>query len=144
MQILNKLNGWQRLWLLCVAIYAIPVVIFTYTAIPETPTSSEILHDPNYINADVATKAATFFKYIGNDPNYTSANEATKAAIRERFGIAGSQPITTEAGSIDIQGKSRLKIIALGFLAWALPSIAIFLFGIAIRWVYVGFTQNSG
>lgn len=141
MHILNKLNGWQRLWLLCAAIWVIPVVMFTYTAIPK-PTPSEILQDRSYINADAATKAATFLKYIGNDPNYTSANEATKAAIRERFGIVESQSRTTEAGAIDIQSKSRLKIIALGFLAWVLPSVVIYLFGIAIRWVYVGFSKK--
>jgi len=41
MTILNKLNGWQRLWLMCAVIWAIPVVTFTASAFP-TETVSEI------------------------------------------------------------------------------------------------------
>ena len=52
------------------------------------PSLLEILDDPNYVNANAATKAAIFDKWAPKDDNYTSANEATKAAIRERFGVA--------------------------------------------------------
>ena len=142
MRILDKLNGWQRLWLLSAAIWVVPVVIFTYTTAPETFTPSEMLKDQRYTNADSATRAATFLKYIVSDPNYASANEATKAAIRQRFGIAESQLITTEARAIDIQSKSPLKTIVFGVLAWVLPVVMIYFIGFAFRWVYVGFNRN--
>ena len=51
------------------------------------PTLLEILSDPNYVNANQATKEAIFNKYAGQDENYTGANEATQAAIRQKFGI---------------------------------------------------------
>lgn len=141
---LNKLNGWQRLWLMCAAIWLIPVIIYTVTLFPiKTPTASELLHDSSYINANAATKAATFVKYFGRDSNYTGANEATKIAIRQRFGIESSlSSSTTEAEAIDVQHKSLLKIIALGFLAWVLPLVAIYVLGITIRWIYVGFRSK--
>ena len=41
----------------------------------------KILNDPNYINANQATKQAIFNKWAPLDPNYTSANEVTKNAI---------------------------------------------------------------
>jgi len=47
----------------------------------------EILRDPNYINANEATKRAIFERYAPLDQNYTGANDATQAAIRQRFGI---------------------------------------------------------
>ncbi len=52
-----------------------------------------ILKDPNYINANDATKAAIFLKYAPQDPNYVNANEATKQAIHQKFGVQnlGSQ-----------------------------------------------------
>jgi len=46
-----------------------------------------ILDDPNYTNANDATKAAIFLKYAPEDPNYANANEATKQAIHEKFGV---------------------------------------------------------
>ncbi len=50
-----------------------------------------ILKDPNYINANAATKAAIFEKYSAVDTNYTGANAATQSAIRQKFGIEDVQ-----------------------------------------------------
>lgn len=46
-----------------------------------------ILNDPNYVNANTATKRAIFDKFSAQDANYAEANEATQAAIRKRFGL---------------------------------------------------------
>lgn len=54
------------------------------------PSLLEILKDPNYVNANSATKAAIFDKYSTQDSNYTDANDATKAAIRSKFGIGSA------------------------------------------------------
>lgn len=48
---------------------------------------NEILNDPDFINANPATKQAIFAHHVENHPDYTSANDATKAAIRARFGF---------------------------------------------------------
>lgn len=50
-------------------------------------TLTEVLKDPNYVNANAATKAAIFDKFSAKDPNYVNANDATKAAIRTKFGV---------------------------------------------------------
>jgi hypothetical protein len=52
----------------------------------------EILNDPNYQNANLATKQAIFDKYAVQDDNYTSANDATKNAIRQKFGLGRPVP----------------------------------------------------
>jgi len=59
---------------------------------------SEILNDPNYINANEETKAAIFTKYAPQDENYTQANAATQAAIRNRFGVEGQPGIGAQGG----------------------------------------------
>lgn len=46
-----------------------------------------ILTDPNYVNANAATKRAIFDKRIAADPAYAQANPATQAAIRKKFGV---------------------------------------------------------
>lgn len=48
---------------------------------------SSILNDPNYVNANEATKAAIFDKFSAQDKNFTGANLETQQAIRVKFGI---------------------------------------------------------
>lgn len=48
---------------------------------------SSILNDPNYVNANPATKAAIFDKFSALDKNFTGANPETQQAIRVKFGV---------------------------------------------------------
>lgn len=57
-------------------------------------TLADIIEDPNYVNANAATKKAIFDKYAPQDPNYNKANAATQEAIRIKFGVA--QPRAAE------------------------------------------------
>jgi hypothetical protein len=77
------------------------------------PTLLEILNDPNYQNANSATKQAIFDKYAPLDPNYESANGATKAAIRQKFGLGEPVPEPTkEAEQPKEEDQSFLRSIA--------------------------------
>jgi hypothetical protein len=64
---------------------------------------TEIIKDPNYVNANPETQRAIFEKYAPLDPNYSNANAATQQAIRSKFGIAQpsvakvEEPATPEA-----------------------------------------------
>lgn len=49
-----------------------------------------ILKDPNFVNANAATKQAIFDKWAPQDPNFSNANAATQDAIRQKFGIGGA------------------------------------------------------
>ena len=58
---------------------------------------ASILTDPNYVNANEATKRAIFDKFSAQDPNFTNANPATQEAIRLKFGVpALAQPAAPE------------------------------------------------
>jgi len=46
-----------------------------------------ILKDPNYVNANPATKQAIFDKFAPQDPNFANANPETQLAIRSKFGL---------------------------------------------------------
>lgn len=48
----------------------------------------QLLGNPDYEQANIATRNAIFEKFAKDDPNFTNANEATKEAIRDRFGIS--------------------------------------------------------
>jgi hypothetical protein len=54
----------------------------------------DILSDPNYVNANAATKAAIFDKFAPLDSNYVNANPETQGAIRSKFGL--SAPVLAE------------------------------------------------
>jgi len=57
----------------------------------------QILSDPNYVNANAATKAAIFDKFAPLDPNYANANAETQTAIRTKFGLGVAEtPIESE------------------------------------------------
>jgi len=58
---------------------------------------ASILTDPNYVNANEATKAAIFNKLAPQDPNFSNANPETQAAIRSKFGLPSFG--TTEGGA---------------------------------------------
>jgi hypothetical protein len=58
----------------------------------------DILSDPNYVNANAATKAAIFNKFAPLDTNYVNANPETQSAIRTKFGIGVAEtPVEPEA-----------------------------------------------
>jgi hypothetical protein len=63
------------------------------------PRSLEsILLDPNYINANDATKRAIFERWAPMDPSYATADEPTRLATRKRFGIEGNARDETSTG----------------------------------------------
>lgn len=74
------------------------------------PSPLEILNDPNYINANEATKHAIFEKRVATSPEYKTANAATQAEIRRRFGVA-------------MKEKPRQKGTGFGPLDFALDAI---------------------
>ena len=51
---------------------------------------NELIGNPNYENANIATKNAIFEQFAKDDPNFNNANKATQEAIRDRFGISQS------------------------------------------------------
>jgi hypothetical protein len=74
------------------------------------PTLLEILQDPNYINANPATKKAIFDKYAPQDSNYVDANDATKAAIRQRFGLSTAAPTVKKQYGVPLEASESESV----------------------------------
>ena len=71
-------------------------------------TLLEIRDDPDYINANAATKRAIFDKYSAGDKDYTSANGATRNAIQQRFGLSLAEaPTPTPTPETTLGGQVR-------------------------------------
>jgi hypothetical protein len=52
---------------------------------------AEVLADPNFANANPATKQAIFDKWAPQDPNFANANPATQQAIMQKFGLGAPE-----------------------------------------------------
>jgi hypothetical protein len=50
-----------------------------------------VLTDPNFVNANPATKQAIFDKWAPQDPNFANANPATQQAIKQKFGLGAPE-----------------------------------------------------
>lgn len=49
----------------------------------------DLLDNPDYVNANTATRKAIFEKYSKGNADYVKANDDTRRAIHERFGLGG-------------------------------------------------------
>ena len=70
---------------------------------------ASILTDPNYVNANEATKRAIFDKFSAQDPNFANANAATQEAIRVKFGVAAPASAASAAPPSGIPGPRQLR-----------------------------------
>ena len=71
---------------------------------------ASILTDPNYVNANEATKRAIFDKFSAQDTNFTNANPATQEAIRVKFGVAAAPALTQPAPAADAIPAARQEL----------------------------------
>jgi hypothetical protein len=65
------------------------------------PDTEALLNDPNYINANPATKRALFDQYVAPDPAYKSANPKTQEALRAHYGVNPDNSLNQWAGVIN-------------------------------------------
>jgi hypothetical protein len=91
---------------------------------------SSIQTDPNYVNANAATKQAIFDKFSATDTNFTSANLDTQNAIRERFGLVAPAapseipaPRAPGAGAAFGRGLASVADLAAGVVPGAISSL---------------------
>jgi hypothetical protein len=98
-------------------------------------TLADIIKDPNYINANPATKTAIFDKYSASDSNYTGANDATKAAIRTKFGVSAPTETTIKAPEVSVAAdaipqRSMAQKIGYPILETVLPTAGAIVGGV--------------
>lgn len=86
----------------------------------------KIVQDPNYVNANPATKRAIFDRYAPADPNYANASPATQKAIRQKFGVDIEEPAPAPAPAEPTFGQQVLRGAAstADIVAEAIPGTA--------------------
>ena len=152
----TTLNGWKRLWLLFATIWLIPVAVFTLTELPRENESD--------IKAHWATDIVNLRK------NYHGGGESLDAYRQRVYGNRSDEDIIhpphTEDGHFDLstavpaeeieqinkryeaalqerERTSPSKTLLIGFFAWAVPLLVLYVFGLGVHWVYLGFKNDS-
>lgn len=83
-----------------------------------------ILQDPNFVNANPATKQAIFDKWAPQDPNFTNANGATQDAIRQKFGLTLAPQVSNEEAIFGKSTSQAERKLGLGEQLISLPLTA--------------------
>ena len=161
--ILERLNGWQRLWVVVTAVYGLAVGVFTVSLLP---TDSEVTS--LWASAALGELAGDIGKSLNKDVSVWDLKESESFKNKTDKEIA--EKITENAKNInqddpdkknlasfrknilfierDYQErlenvlKEQLKVIGIALLAWLLPASGLYILGYAAAWVYRGFRQK--
>lgn len=156
---IQRLNGWQRLWVLISVLYGIVVIILTISYLPsETKIRSQWAGEILDIIADDANEefktnySNKFYGYSLRNEIYKDlsdddiisrttskpdlfTNESNKKkfdALRPKYGKALAEL------PLDI-----IKAIGVGLFWWIIPIGFLYVIGASIAWVIKGFTRRQ-
>lgn len=146
----NQLNGWQRLWIVLILLYLVIVILFTTDNFPRAIEyeTSRLYDSMEAVGHHLET----------NTPGYTF--EGAYTARQKYYGKLSDEDVITRLHTkfkdkvnftkIESEYKAKIsdltieqsKTIGVAFLIWLIPSIALYLLGLAVAWVIGGFRRE--
>lgn len=150
------LNGWQRLWVLIGVIYACAVAAFSFINFPNKLTISEYLGSSNVELGNFIPTEPVYYvlikeKWIKVDHTAKHKNKDQCIYLRDN---EWSEPISCEDFyRVDLPREfnesdrrtltlKRAKFIGGTVLFWAIPLVALYIFGAVVGWVIIGFRKK--
>ena len=148
---IRHLNGWQRLWVLSSAIWLVIVGIFASTMIPK---SSDYAKDRLYDTIDVVGKHLekenpdVYYKgaWTTRTEDYADLkdDEILDKLHSKYEDSVDFTPIEREyRHKINGLRTDQLKTVGISFLVWGIPSLLVYILGVAVGWVFKGFQQPA-
>lgn len=152
-QLLCRLNGWQRLWLVISAIALGASVLYIYTFIP---TEVELREEARLQIESLRTDRDLELRKISdhchsiakNDPhdlfNCLKANNQFQENLHNQFKEHRQQILDQSEKQIaEILPYNRAHFISITLGTWALLSSALYVTGILAAWIKLGFRKNN-
>jgi len=159
--IMARLSGWKRLWLVLAVFYFIPVAIFT---VSEMPKRSKIMYQWAFDTLAVESKyddssnidwyepweeekkGISFYQEIIerintkflNDNDNGDKGKWAKIADKIKLKEIGEK-YTKKLANIN---RDRARIVGIGFLFWIVPVVVVYILGLTVRWIYIGFKTD--
>lgn len=143
----KRLNGWQRLWVVLVSVYLVPVVGVMINVMP---------HRSNYELARTSDSIEIVGRYLeSNTPGYVF--EGVYSIRQKHYGALTDEKIIERLHEkykdkvdfsrveleyfrkLDMHLLEQAKVAGYGVLFWLVPSLALYLLGVAVGWVIKGF-----
>ena len=145
-KLLNKLNGWQRLWLVLSVLYLIAVGIFTVSVIPTASDyQTDRIYDTFNLIRDINPKAFdTDWTYIIRERAKEMGDDAWVNQVHNQYGNKIFHLIEQEyQNKLSALHTEQLKIVGGGLVFGTLPIIIIYVLGLSFGWVFKGFRNKS-
>jgi hypothetical protein len=162
MRILNRLNGWQRLWLVLTILYGLAVTAMTTVILPkESDIRSSWAWDAMRVAVDDIKRVR---KYDGTTWDFRDAffkDKTDEEVVRSLTDGARSIDLADsktadladyKSNILTLENKyqkqikdlprEQLKATGMAFLAWMIPALAIYVLGYTAGWIYSGFKEG--
>ena len=150
----ERLNGWQRLWIVCGIIYFTVVAGVTVPSIPSKLTINEylsdVVEDGDAVPIDIHWYVRLEKKWMRVDRIAT--NEKTGEHIYLLNGKL-SEPIPAleyvkiphelSREESRVLRKKQAVFISKAFMWWLLPWLLLYFCGLAISWIIIGYRTNK-
>ncbi len=115
---MNALNGWQRLWFVAAAAWAVCVVLFVY---PDWPAGSDVR------SLDFAAIAERYGGVVESSVPSDANGKQLAIPFWDRHRLAGA----------------RLQVGRRAFALWVLPAILVYGVGVGLTWTLRGFREHG-
>lgn len=148
---LNRLTGWQRLWLVLAAIYAIPVVLVTYDSLPTQAAidknyALETIDSVKHLDPSLKSQSSWEIRDAYKDfPDLEVVRRIHEKWLKKNvFQDMEFQEIdkTYKERSAGLL-KDQVKTIGVALLFWFIPVIGAYILGWSIGWIYRGFRKSA-
>jgi len=141
---IKSLNGWQRLWVLTSLIYLIFVI---FVAVVDFPSPGKTYISDDEVIKKLSTKTLEILT--------KGDNSSPKWNVDLNNGYKINVPVNTIEADLEyiakdyndsihkISESKRVSFIGTMMLVWLIPCLAVYIFGLSLRWVYKGFRKTE-
>lgn len=133
---INALNRWERAWFVLAVTWAVLVLAWSSLAAPQTP---------GQLNKERNALLGPGLDYPIGDPRRVAkaAQDGTKLTVVGNVEVRDEAKFEQLAKQIETYPHDLAVYIIKATAVWAFPLIVIYLFGLGIAWVRVGFSKNT-
>lgn len=152
----NKLNGWQRLWIVLAVVWATLVLLFIFNTAPTEKSikagwANAIVELGQKTNARNETPSQYRQRAFGGRSDEEiirfgplPTHEMDKDGFDPSRAVPADEFIAINsnyAAQLSVLPRVWSKTLVSGLLVWAIPLGALYLIGRASHWIYVGFRK---
>jgi hypothetical protein len=148
---LERLNGWQRLWIVLSVIYLIVVVAFVIAVMPRAShyARSRLYNSIDTVGRYLERDDASF-RYEGGWTMRTKyyadlSDEQVLAKLHDKYkDKVDFDPVESEyRRKMNRRLLEQAQTFGIALLFWLIPVVALYILGVGVAWIIRGFRQPN-